>query len=223
MVLFFGILVVPLGLAHIVLVISQPVLVGSWCALCLLAALIMLPMIPLTLDEVVAMCQFLYRRVVRAGRPFWRTFWMGDADEAGGRDEYPMALAALPDRPTAVGWASVRGMSAPWPVGVSCLLGLWLVFAPAVRGGTGAVADGDHLTGALALTVAVIALAEVVRPVRFLNVLLGVWLIAAPWVLAGAALPGQVNGVLAGLALVVLSLPRGAILERYGTWDRYLV
>lgn len=47
MVTFFGILVIPLGLVHILLVISQPVIVGEWCTLCLLAAAIMLPMIPL--------------------------------------------------------------------------------------------------------------------------------------------------------------------------------
>ncbi|MGE5294413.1 MAG: vitamin K epoxide reductase family protein, partial [Solirubrobacterales bacterium] len=58
MVTFFGILVIPLGLVHISLVISQPVVVGHWCTLCLLAAAIMLPMIPLEIDEVVAMMQF---------------------------------------------------------------------------------------------------------------------------------------------------------------------
>ena len=34
MVTFFGILVIPLGLTHIVLVISQPVIVGAWCTFC---------------------------------------------------------------------------------------------------------------------------------------------------------------------------------------------
>jgi hypothetical protein len=33
MVMFFGILVIPLGLVHILLVISQPVVVGEWCTL----------------------------------------------------------------------------------------------------------------------------------------------------------------------------------------------
>ena len=37
----------------------------------------MLPMIPLTLDEVVAMCQFMHTAVKRDGKPFWRTFWLG--------------------------------------------------------------------------------------------------------------------------------------------------
>ena len=46
MVTFFFILVVPLGLTHIALVISQPVVVGAWCTLCLAAAAVMLVMIP---------------------------------------------------------------------------------------------------------------------------------------------------------------------------------
>ncbi|HVU94258.1 MAG TPA: vitamin K epoxide reductase family protein [Puia sp.] len=54
MVTFFGILVIPLGLVHIFLVMSQPVAVGSWCTFCLLAATIMLPMLPLEVDEVIA-------------------------------------------------------------------------------------------------------------------------------------------------------------------------
>jgi hypothetical protein len=42
-------------------------MVGAWCSLCLLAALFMLPMIPLESDEVVAMGQFL-GEIVRLGR-----------------------------------------------------------------------------------------------------------------------------------------------------------
>src|SRR5207247_209749 len=42
MVLLFGILVVPLGIVHILLVISMPVVVGYWCTLCLAAATVML-------------------------------------------------------------------------------------------------------------------------------------------------------------------------------------
>jgi hypothetical protein len=52
MVLLFGILVVPLGIVSIALVIMQPVMVGTWCTICLFTALAMLIMIPFTLDEV---------------------------------------------------------------------------------------------------------------------------------------------------------------------------
>src|SRR5690606_2823066 len=68
MVAFFGILVIPLGLTHIFLVISQPVTVGAWCTMCLLAAVIMLPMIPLEVDEVFAMIQHLREAKKRGDR-----------------------------------------------------------------------------------------------------------------------------------------------------------
>jgi hypothetical protein len=69
MVTFFGILAVPLGVTSIVLVILQPLSVGAWCTICLATALAMLIMIPLTLDEVVAMGQFLAQSR-REGKPF---------------------------------------------------------------------------------------------------------------------------------------------------------
>ncbi|WP_431210319.1 vitamin K epoxide reductase family protein [Puia sp. P3] len=68
MVTFFGILVIPLGLVHIFLVMSQPVAVGSWCTLCLLAAAIMLPMLPLEVDEVIAMGQHLVQATRKENR-----------------------------------------------------------------------------------------------------------------------------------------------------------
>lgn len=76
MVTFFFILVVPLGGVSIFFIIIQPIMIGTYCTLCLIAAAAMLVMIPLTLDEVVAMGQFMLRSV-RAGRPFWRTFFQG--------------------------------------------------------------------------------------------------------------------------------------------------
>src|SRR5699024_6528217 len=76
MVTLFGILVIPLGLVSIFLVISQPLVVGAWCTLCLATAIIMLPMIPLEVDEVIAMSQHLIQRK-RRGDSFWTTFWKG--------------------------------------------------------------------------------------------------------------------------------------------------
>ena len=42
-------------------------------------------MIPYSLDEFVAMGQFLLD-AKRKGKPFWRTFWMGDAMDGGVED-----------------------------------------------------------------------------------------------------------------------------------------
>src|SRR3546814_13944325 len=71
MVLLFGIVVVPLGVISIYFIIIQPIVIGTYCTLCLLAALAMLIMIPYSLDELVAMGQFLILNT-RRGRPFWR-------------------------------------------------------------------------------------------------------------------------------------------------------
>ncbi|HUG69365.1 MAG TPA: vitamin K epoxide reductase family protein [Pirellulaceae bacterium] len=219
MVTFFGILVVPLGLTHIVLVISQPVVVGAWCTFCLLAALIMLPMIPLTLDEVVAMCQFM-TQAKREGKPFWRTFWKGDTVEGEGADDRSPPLTA----PISQVWPSmVWGVSAPWTLTVSTAAGLWLMLSPWLLSMSGNAASGTQVAGALVITVSVVVMAEVARAGRYLNVLLGLWIVALPWVFDGAAVLFFVNNFVVGMLVVGLSVPKGVINERYGNWDRFIV
>ena len=218
MVTFFGILVVPLGVTSIVLVILQPLSVGAWCTLCLATAVAMLVMIPLTLDEVVAMAQFLVQRH-RAGRPFWRTFWTGDESPSASEAPRPWGF----DTPvTAMPPAAVWGVTAPWSLLLSAALGVWLMFAPAVLGSRGALADSDHLAGALVVTFAVIALAEVGRALRFVNLLLGAWIVAAPWLLGGASTAARWSDAIVGALVILATLPRGPVRQRYGGWQRYI-
>lgn len=215
MVTFFGILVVPLGVTSIVLVIMQPLAVGTWCTVCLVAALAMLVMVPLTLDEVLAMLQFLGRSRDE-GASLWRTFWLGG--------NQPEGLEARPTRPvdTTRPEAAVWGLSVPWTLVASAVLGAWLMAAPDVLGSTGPAASSDRVVGSLVVTVAMVAFAEVARPVRWLNVLFGAWLVAAPWLL-GAVGAARWSDVVVGLLLVALSLPRGPVRDRYGGWGRYIV
>jgi uncharacterized membrane protein len=78
--------------------------------------------------------------------------------------------------------------------------------------------------GALTITVAVIATAEVARPLRFINALFGSWQIAAPWFLGGATAIASWIGVALGLVLIAVSLPRGSrSREHYAGWDRYII
>lgn len=195
-------------------------MIGTYCALCLIAAFAMLLMIPLTLDEVVAMAQYTVRRV-RAGRLFWSTFLRGGPEPAGGLDEKdPGFTAALGTQAI----AAVRGVTIPWTLLTSCVLGAWFMFSCAVFETTGAIASSDHLAGALIITRAVSAMAEVVRPLRFLNLLFGLWLIGAPWLLTGATAGAIWNDVVAGGLAALLSLPRGRrSAEHCGSWDRYVV
>ena len=215
MVAFFAILVVPLGVTSIVLVILQPISVGTWATLALIAAVAMLVMVPLMLDEVIAMGQFMVGSR-RAGKSLWRAFWLGGNLEEG--------QAAQPARALDAGGAGPMfwGMTAPWTLLASAVLGTWLMAAPDVLGTEGAFASSDRMVGALVVTFAMIALAEVARPVRLLNVLCGAWLLAAPWLLSGATPTGTWIDVFTGAALILLSFPRGAVRDRYGSWDRLI-
>lgn len=219
MVLLFGIVVVPLGVVSIYFIIIQPIIIGTYCTLCLLAALAMLIMIPYSLDELVAMGQFLVLNN-RRGRPFWRSFFMGDALPGSGQDKQ-----AGFDAPFGKSVSSAaRGITVPWTLAASAGLGLWLMFSRLVFGTAPPMADSDHLVGALVITVAVIAMAEVARPLRFLNVAFGLWLIAAPWLLVGSGVLASVASVIVGVLLIGLSLRRGPrSKEHYGGWDRYVV
>jgi hypothetical protein len=74
LVIFLGILIVPVGITSIILIILQPLIVGAWCGLCLMIALAMLIMAALTLGELKAALQLLKRTNKQT---FWKTFWTG--------------------------------------------------------------------------------------------------------------------------------------------------
>ncbi len=221
MVTFFGILVIPLGLVHIFLVISQPVVVGHWCTFCLLAAAIMLPMIPLEVDEVIAMGQHLKKRLSK-GDKFWQVFWKGGKPENVTEDNRSPQLLMLPHSFSRVFKSSVWGMSVPPTLLISMFVGIYLMFAP---GGFGVpigktLAHINHLGGALVIVVSVISMGEVVRRGRYLNVLLASGITVMPWFFTEGYTWLAVTDVVAGVALIFLALPRGPKKETYGLWDK---
>ena len=97
------------------------------------------------------------------------------------------------------------------------------MFAPAVIGGTAMAANNDRAVGALIVTVAAISTAEVVRASRFINLVLALWLLVAPWVLAGGVSAMTWSDSGSGLVLFALTWPQGAVRERYGAWDRWIL
>ena len=208
----------PLGVVSIYFIIIQPIVIGTWCTLCLLAGLAMLAMIPFALDELVAMGQFLvWSR--RSGRSLVRSFFMGGALE-GGKEDNETELGSVGGSLLAM----MRGVTLPWTLLLSAALGLWLMFTRIVFGTAPPMADSDHLIGALVVTVSAIELAEVARPLRFINALFGLWLVAAPWLLDGASGAAAIAGAVVGIALIALSLPcgrRGP--EHYAGWDRFVI
>ena len=214
MVAFFGIAVIPLGAVSIALVVLQPVAVGTWCTLCLITAAAMLAMMPLAIDEVVAMLQLLGQKV-RGGASLWRSFLLGYGIE-GEMDERSPDYGG-PLRRTAP--ASLWGVTAPAGLLAATAAGVWLLFAPELLATSGGLANSNHLSGALAASVAVIVMAEPIRLGRFVNVPVGLWIAVSPLVLGGDVV-AIVNNVLVALVVVAGSLPRGPIRERFGDWQR---
>ena len=223
MVFFFGILVVPLGLVSIFLVISQPLTVGAWCTVCLVTAIIMLPMIPIELDEVVAMIQHMVQ-AKRRGDSLWDVFWKGGEPFEHNSDERSPEVMEFPQKPGEVFMASIWGMSFPWTLVVSTVLGIWMMAAPEVMGIPikAAAADVNHLGGALIVVMAVISMGEVVRTGRYLNVLFGLAVAIWPWFLSDSNLALNISSAVSGLLVAGLSIPRGTVKESYGLWDKYV-
>ena len=217
LVVLFGIMIVPLGAVSIFFIVIQPIVIGTYATLALVAAAAMLWQIPFSLDELVATYQFLRRRH-RAGQPWLKVFFIGDTDEGPDeviRDDFERGPRTI------LADMLGGGMTLPWSLVASMGVGVLLMLSPIVFGWGGGVSATNHIVGALALTVTVAALAPVARLARFLNALLGVVLLFAPLV-AGAGLSAIAFSALCGLALIALSVPRGAISGSYGDWDRFV-
>lgn len=223
MVTFFGILVIPLGLVSIVLVVSQPLTVGAWCALCLFTALVMLPMIPLQVDEVIAMGQHMVQRK-RKGDSLWKVFWKGGEAITTQNDARSPQLSELSEHPWKVFKSSIWGMTFPWKLSLATVLGLWLMFAPTIFGIgiESRAADLNHLGGALVVVMAVLAMGEVLRSFRYLNILIGLVLILAPWFINDGSLLLNINTSITGFIVMLLSFSKGKITEQYGLWEKYI-
>ena len=182
-VLFFGVLVIPVSLVSVLLIILQPLAVGTWCSLCLVTALCMLLPIPLAVDEVIATLQYLKRSKKGKAKKDTRT---------------PTLNAPL----LTICKASLWGVTVPWNLAVSALLGASLMAIPA----QGILFDLDPILGALTIVVSVISCSEFLRKLRYLNLLFALILVIA----SGNA----VSHLFIAPAIAIFSLRKGPIKEK---------
>jgi hypothetical protein len=148
---------------------------------------------------------------------FIRAFLFGDTDEGDRqhKDDF--------DRPPGELLADIEGgVGLPWSLAASIVIGIFLMTTRLTLGSEGAMANADHLIGALVIVVAVTAMAEVARAVRLLNLALGAALVIMPFLLGGSLLQIIVAFV-AGALLMACSLPKGKVELRYGGWQRYII
>lgn len=77
MVVIFGIDVIPLGIVSAILVLIQAFVLGQWCFLCLVTALISLILVYWAWDEVRVCLTYLWTvwKQTKSGRSLWNAFW----------------------------------------------------------------------------------------------------------------------------------------------------
>ncbi len=195
----------------------QPVVVGAWCGFCLVSATALLISVPLAVHESIAVGQFLVL-TYKQKKNFWQTFWLG-GNVLGyeGKD---------PDRTR---WsirqrwaASVQGVSLPWLIIVQIIIGVWLMARPNILPFNIESANCDHWMGAIIVTIAAVAAAEVTRIARFLNVIAGVMVLILTLVFSSESTPILISGIASAVLLIIASIPRGVIVERYASWNRFI-
>lgn len=220
LVVLFGLMIAPLGVTSIAFIIIQPIVIGTWSTIALVGAAAVLLQIPYSLDELLATLQFMRRRT-KAGRNCLRVLLFGDTDEMLESGTAQPVKDEFDRSPGTVLKSMIGGgVSLPWNLALSALIGLSLLLTRLTLGTEGDMANADHVIGALVLTVISVAAAEVARPARYLNVLLGGALFVTPFVYEGS-LVGALASVAAGAALIMLSVRCGPIRERYGHWNPY--
>ncbi len=208
----FAFLVIPVGIISITLIILQPVVVGAWCSWCLATAVCMLVMIILTAGELAGAFQFL-KEVAQKGDSIWQAFWKG------GVPNFDIVAAKPRSRPLK---KLSFGVTFPWNLVVSVILGIWLMASPSLLNLQGGLAMSNYIEGPMIVAFSMIAFAEVFRSIRYLNILFGIVLILAPWTSAGSPLPGILNNTLSGILMIALSFRKGKVSERYGAWERLI-
>jgi hypothetical protein len=207
----FAFLVIPVGMVSVMLIILQPVAVGAWCSWCLATAALMLCMIVLTAGELAGVLQFL-KEVHARGDSVWRTFWKGGAPDQDAKPVEPWGR-----RP-----CGALGITLPWNLMISIGLGIWLMLSPWALNSSSHLAVTNYIEGPMIVALSVIALAESFRALRLVNVLLGLALILFPWFIADKTTVLLWNNLIAGILIILLSLRKGKIVERYGAWEKLI-
>jgi uncharacterized membrane protein len=84
LVMMFAVSLIPLGFVSVMLVVLQGTVVGSWCTLCIVTAILSLAMIYRGYDEVWTTWLYLYRtyRRSRSFKLLWKTFFGHPSDVA---------------------------------------------------------------------------------------------------------------------------------------------
>lgn len=197
----FGILVIPVGLVSSILIILQPLSVGTWCSLCLITALSMLIQMPFAMGEVAASIQFL--RHSKEHSFFVRLFKGGHCGDCKLDKKTPSMEASF----YKIMQSALSGITFPWNLVLSSLLGILLMSFPGIFDLKGILYIFDPILGALITIVSVLSFSEYLRNVRYLNLISAVLLFCMSW--------WSITHVLLAGAILLLSFRKGPIREKF--------
>ena len=102
-----------------------------------------------------------------------------------------------------------------WMHLLPALVGIWLMASPAVLDYADPARANDRIIGPIVASLAIIAIWEIGRPLRWLNVILGAWLLIVPWLL-GHPPDARWNSLAAGALVLGFSLVKGKRTHPFG-------
>lgn len=103
-----------------------------------------------------------------------------------------------------------------WAAILNIILGLWVMASPAVLTLQAPLSSSQYITGPLIVTFSIIAVSDLNRGVRRLNLLFGLWLICSVFIFES---PTQMTALLigaTGMAVAALSFFTGKTKGNYG-------
>lgn len=207
-VLTFAVVIISLGIVSLVLTILQGTVIGQWCTVCLVSAAVSTLILGLGIGEALASLQYLGRVHIELGaNAAWHALWgTRDAWRHASTDWMRVVATTRQDRLPDIGMLLQV---------IVIAVGIWLMAAPAVLPSTAPGAVIVRIAGPVVAWVGVLALRGVTRPFRALNIVSGLFLTIAPWGVPNTG-PLILTGVLAGWAIIILTIPRGVVRQRTG-------
>lgn len=92
-----------------------------------------------------------------------------------------------------------------WARFIEAALGIWLMVAPSLLAYGAPARTNDRIVGPVIASLAIIAIWEVTRPLRWSTAVLGLWLLVAPFLLGYETTP-LVNSLATAAPLVALGV-----------------
>ncbi|HYF67602.1 MAG TPA: SDR family oxidoreductase [Ohtaekwangia sp.] len=109
-----------------------------------------------------------------------------------------------------------------WAAVINTLIGIWIMVSPGLLHFDKNAANNHYVVGPLIITIAIAAIWEVNRSIRYFNLLAGLWLVISPFMISYQQQDAIWISVISGLLIAMFSLIQGKIAHQYGGGWRIL-